>query len=393
MKAKMVYGGVCAPPGFKASGVACGVKESGDLDLCLLASDAECAAAGAFTRNAFRAAPVTVTMGNLETCGSLRAIVANSGNANACTGERGLEDARAMARLVAEELEIETRQVGVASTGVIGKPLPMDKIEKGIRQAAAGLSREGAAAAARAIMTTDTYPKELAFDFGDFSIGGMAKGAGMIKPDMATMLAFLTTDARLRPDQLAGPLKSAVNASFNLVNIDGSSSTNDMVLLLANGTSNVQPRLADFEEGLFQVCSQLARMLVDDGEGATHCIRINLEGAANGAEAKRLATAVAESPLVKTAFFGGDPNWGRIVQALGAAEPGLDPGKVSVSIGDQPVCRAGEPGNPDEASLREAMSAKEIEVLISLGRGDAAVQILTCDMGYDYVKINAEYHT
>src|SRR4030042_149609 len=239
MNGKMIYGGICAPPGFKAGGVCCGLKESGELDLCVLASDAECSAAGTFTSNAFRAAPVAVTIEHLED-GRLQAAVINSGNANACTGERGLADARAMAHSVAIELGIDDSQVAVASTGLIGGYLPMQKLEEGIKHAIGALHEGGAGEAARAIMTTDTYPKELSFDFGDFSIGGMAKGAGMMKPNMATMLAFLTSDAKVDAVDLSQALRSAVDASFNLVNIDGCTSTNDMVLALANGASGVK---------------------------------------------------------------------------------------------------------------------------------------------------------
>jgi glutamate N-acetyltransferase/amino-acid N-acetyltransferase len=393
MDAKMMNAGICAPLGFKASGVACGIKESGELDLCVIAADRECAAAGAFTRNAFKAPPVIVTIAHLQKKGSLRAIVANSGNANACTGERGLKDAGSMAENAAGKLGIEPSMVAVASTGVIGSHLPMKKVGAGIVSAVEALSAEGSAAAARAIMTTDTYPKELAFDYGEFSLGGMAKGAGMIKPNMATMLAFLTTDAKVDQAHLSRALAAAVDASFNLINIDGCSSTNDTVLLLANGASGFEVNPADLEEALFQMCSSLAKMLVEDAEGATHCIKISVAGALDAAEAKEIATAVAESPLVKTAFFGGDPNWGRIVQALGAAEPGLDPGKVSVKIGGFAVCKMGEPSSVDAGSLQRVMAAKEIAVEIDLGRGEGRIEVLTCDLSYDYVKINAEYHT
>jgi len=392
MQAKMIYGGICAPEGFKASGVACGLKESGELDLCVVASQKECSAAGTFTSNAFRAAPVTVTIEHLKD-GRLQAVVANSGNANACTGERGLADARAMADIAAAELGIGPAGVAVASTGVIGNHLDMEKVAQGITRAARGLYEGGAGEAARAIMTTDTCPKELSFDYGDFSIGGMAKGAGMMKPNMATMLAFLTSDAEVDPRDLSKALRSAVDASFNLINIDGCTSTNDMVLALANGASGVKVKAEELAEALFQVCSPLARMLVEDAEGATRLIAIQIAGAFDHSEAKKLATAVAESPLVKTAFFGGDPNWGRIVQALGAAEPALDPRGVSVKLGGVVVVERGEPGAADDDSLNRVMAAKEIVIEIGLSRGDAGVEVLSSDLSYDYVKINAEYHT
>jgi glutamate N-acetyltransferase / amino-acid N-acetyltransferase len=393
MDIKMIEGGVCAPHGFMASGVSCGIKESNSLDLCVLASEKACAAAGTFTPNAFKAAPVVLTLEHLEKSGRLQAVVANSGNANACTGERGLADAAAMARLTAGHLGIEASLVGVASTGIIGEYLPMKKMEKGIAAAVKALSPQAGTLAARAIMTTDTHPKEAAFDFGGFCIGGMAKGSGMIKPNMATLLGFITTDARIELPDLSKALKASVEASFNLINIDGCTSTNDSVIILANGASEVEVDPTDFGAALFQVCSSLARILVEDAEGATHLVRVNIAGANDAAEAKKLATAVAESPLVKTAFFGGDPNWGRIVQALGAVEPGLDPSGVSIKIGGLAVCLCGEPISFDVESLEQAMAAKEIAVEIELSRGEAGIEVLTCDLSYDYVKINAEYHT
>lgn len=392
MHGTMISGGVCTPQGFKAAGVACGIKDSGELDLCLLTSDRSCCAAGTFTSNAFRAAPLIVTLEHLEKS-RLQAVVVNSGNANAWTGDRGLRDARAMAELVARQLGVDPSGVAVASTGVIGSYLSMEKIEEGIKGAARRLSEDGGGEAARAIMTTDTFPKEVALECDSFRIGGMAKGAGMIKPNMATMLGFITTDAKVERQQLAEVLRAVVDATFNSVNIDGCTSTNDMVLLLANGASGVELTGRELEGPLYEVCAGLARMLVEDAEGATHFISIKVRQAASGTEAKRLATAIAESVLVKTAFFGGDPNWGRIVQAIGAAQPALDPAKVVVKMGGLLVAESGEPAQADGNSLRQTMAAREIELDIAVGRGEAEAEIWTCDLSYDYVKLNAEYHT
>ena len=393
MEVKTVSGGICAPLGFKAAGAACGLKKSGDPDLCILASRERCAAAGAFTTNAFQAAPVKVTMEHLEKDGRLQAVVANSGNANAWTGERGMEDARAMAVMTARELDVHPWDVAVASTGVIGSYLPMEKVKKGITEAAARLEKEGHHQAARSIMTTDTRIKEAAWDFGDFVVGGMAKGSGMIRPDMATMLAFITTDAEVKPVELDRALRGVVGRTFNLITIDGCTSTNDMVLVLASGLSGRKLSAEEMEEPLYRVCSALARSMVEDGEGATRFITVRLHGAADAGEAKRAAMAVAESPLLKTAFFGGDPNWGRVVQALGTVFDELDPDGVRIKIGGLTVAEAGDPVEVDGKKLQAAMAGREVELDVFLGRGEAGVEVWTCDLSYDYVKINAEYHT
>ncbi len=392
MSDRTVHPGVCAPEGFKAAGVACGLKAGGQLDLCVILAEQRCAAAATFTTNAFRAAPVKVTMEHLKD-GFLQAVVVNSGNANAWTGEKGMEDARAMAGLVAEHTGVDGRDVAVASTGVIGCYLDMDAISRGIAEAAGRLDEDGSGDAARAIMTTDTRPKEFARDHGSFRIGGMAKGAGMIKPDMATMLAFITTDAVVAPEGLSRALRQAVDKTFNRITIDGCTSTNDMVLALASGASGTDPDAGELERALFLLCSALSRSIVEDGEGATKVIAVRVHEAVDAEEAERAAVAVAESALVKTALFGGDPNWGRIVQALGQAVKDVDPGKVWVQIGGITVAAAGEPAEVDEGSLEAAVAAREIGLDIFMGRGDAAVDILTCDYSYDYVKINAEYHS
>ncbi len=392
MQYEEVQGGICAPLGFRAAGVACGLKPSGALDLCMIAADRLCAAAGTFTRNAFKAAPIKVTMENLRD-GRLQAIVANSGNANAWTGEKGVEDARAMASLAALELGLKEGDVGVASTGIIGSYLDMSRVGRGIRDAVAALSSEGSDRAAEAIMTTDTFPKSYAVDVGGYRVGGIAKGAGMIRPDMATMLAFLTTDAEVAPELLAVCLRHAVDRTFNRITVDGCMSTNDTVLVMASGLSGETPDAGGLEKALEKVCSRLARLIVSDGEGATRIITVRVRGAASAEEAAAAARAVAESVLVKTAFFGGDPNWGRVVQALGAAVPELQAAGVRVSIGGIVVAAGGEPVETEEEELERVMSGREIELMIHLGRGEFDTEVWTCDLGYEYVRINAEYHT
>ncbi|NPV60493.1 MAG: bifunctional glutamate N-acetyltransferase/amino-acid acetyltransferase ArgJ [Actinobacteria bacterium] len=384
-------GGVCAPQGFKVAVGSCGYKRSGEPDLCLLAAEERCAAAGTFTGNAFKAAPVLVTMRNIAD-GYLEAVVVNAGNANAWTGERGMRDAEAMAAVAARELGIRPEDVAVASTGVIGRYLEMERIERGIVEAAGKLDAGRSAEAARAIMTTDTRPKEVALDCGGFRVGGMAKGAGMIKPDMATMLAFLTTDARVEPDVLARALRGAVEESFNRITIDGCTSTNDMVLCMAGGASGHRPSEDELRACLLEVCSELARAIVLDGEGATRFVTVKVSGAADAHEAKLAAMAVAESPLVKAAVFGGDPNWGRVVQAVGAAVRDVDPRGVSVDICGIRVAEKGAPVEVVE-DLAAAVSGKDVALEVSLGRGEAEVEVWTCDLSYDYVRINAEYHT
>lgn len=387
-----VEGGVCAPRGFLASGVSCGLKESGRLDLCLLFSEVECAAAGMFTTNAFRAAPVQVSMEHLAD-GRLRAVVANSGNANAWTGRRGLEDARTMASLAAGELGIAAEDVAVASTGVIGRHLDMEKVRMGISEAASSLDGGGGARAAEAIMTTDTFPKEMALEGRGFRVGGMAKGAGMINPRMATMLAFITTDARVEAWELHEALHRVVDRTFNRITVDGCTSTNDMVVTLANGLSGKRVRAGEMEEALYPLCANLARRIIEDGEGATKFVNIRVREAVDDGEAERAARAVADSPLVKTAFFGGDANWGRVVQALGATLHDLNPAGVEVRFGGLLVARGGGPVEAGEEELAKVMSSPMVDLDISLGRGTGEAEIWTCDLSYDYVRINAEYHT
>lgn len=386
-------GGVCDPEGFRAAGVASGIKESGERDLCVIASRDRCAAAATFTRNAFRAAPLLVTIEHLRKDGYLQAVVANSGTANSWTGEQGMEDARAMAVIAARELDIHPWDVAVASTGSIGSYLPMDRVEKGVIEAVSSLDVGGGLEAARAIMTTDTHPKTFCMDFRGFKVGGMAKGSGMIHPDMATMLAFLTTDAVVDPPELDGLLHEVVDATFNRITVDGCTSTNDMVLALASGASGMEPAKEELAQALYRACSELAHDIVADGEGATRFIRVRLHEAVEEGEARRAAKAIAVSPLFKAAVFGGDPNWGRVVQALGAAFGELDEERVRVKIGGLTVAGGGEPAEVERERLCAAMEGGEVVVDVYLGRGGADSEVWTCDLSQDYVRINAEYHT
>ena len=327
----------------------------------------------------------------------------NSGNANACTGERGLADARRMCTLVAEELGLADEEVLVCSTGVIGVPLPMEVIEAGIPGAVAALSEEGGAAAARAIMTTDTVPKSCAVEVEiggrKVRVGGMAKGSGMIAPNMATMLSVITTDAAVDAELLQEILRRAAQHSFNCVTVDGDMSTNDTVIALANGTSGGaalpagSPEAGVFYAGFEEVCRQLARMIARDGEGATKLVVVRVRGARDEAEARLAGMAVANSSLVKTAVFGNDPNWGRILCAVGYSGVELDPGQVEVSLCGTPIYGEGAGRAFDEIELSEAMKAEEIPIDIDLRQGEAGAEIFTCDFSYEYVRINAEYTT
>jgi glutamate N-acetyltransferase/amino-acid N-acetyltransferase len=392
---------VTAPLGFRAAGVASGIKPD-RLDLALVVADAPCAAAGVFTANLAKAAPVLVSREHLAG-GRARAIVANAGCANAATGAGGLADARETAALVARTVGCAAEEVVVASTGVIGVRLPMEKLRGGIAAACPRLSREGGADAARAIMTTDTKPKqvvvELAAGGGTCRIGGMAKGAGMIAPELATMLAFFTTDAAVAPRLLGRALRDAVGASLNRITVDGDTSTNDCAIVLASGAGGapaVEHEGADFDAfrgALADASRQLARMLVRDGEGVTRVAEVRVEGARSAAEADRVARTVAESPLVKTALHGGDPNWGRVLAAVGRAGVALDVSRVSLWIGDVQVAQAGAAREYVETQAAAAMREDPVRLRIRLGEGEASGWIWTSDLSRDYVEINAHYRS
>ncbi len=401
MKIKAINGGVTAPKGFKAAGIRCGIKKEG-LDLALIYSESECSAAAAFTTNAFKAAPVLLDMERLRS-GKARAIVANSGNANACTGEQGMRDAHRTAEVASEALGIPVEHVFVASTGIIGVPLPMDKIEAGIKQAALQLSETGGDNAALAIMTTDTKPKiatrEIEIKGRTVKIGGICKGAGMICPNMATMLCFITTDACITSNSLQKSLSRNVEVSFNCLSIDGDMSTNDSVIALANGMSGC-PQLLEgsseydlFDRAMREICLELAQKIARDGEGATKYVEVRVINAASYHDAKAAAMTIANSPLVKTAIFGEDPNWGRILCAVGRSSAKVVPSKVSLSFGDVKIVEKGEPLNLPPEVARNPMLEEDLIITLDLGIGKENATVMTCDFSYDYVKINAEYHT
>jgi len=399
-----LFGGITAVDGVEAAGVHCGLKKNGDKDLALIYSRKPANAAGVFTANKFKAPPLLVTERHLGE--TVRAIVVNSGNANSCTGEQGIDDANSMASLAAEKLGLQPAEVLVASTGVIGVYLPLDKIAHGVELAATQLTPTGGTDAARAIMTTDTVIKESAFRFaseteGDkysFVIGGMAKGSGMICPDMATMLAFIATDVNVDRDLLQEALREAADYSFNLISVDGDTSTNDMVLLLACGGSGAKlrkdsPHWPAFKNALLHTCRDLAHKVVSDGEGVTKVIKLTLKGAVDYTSARRLARAVLNSNLVKTAFFGGDANWGRIASALGSAGVEIVPGCVDIYLGDVQVMAAGKGLVFDEAAARTVLMQAEVPVLINLNLGQQEITAWGNDLSYDYISINTNYRS
>ncbi len=387
--------------GFTFSGLTCGIKKNGLKDLGLIYSEVPAAVAGVFTRNRVQAAPVLLDKQRIGR-GLCQAVIVNSGNANCCTGEQGLADAASMARAAAQALGVAEDQVLVASTGVIGEPLPVAKIAAAAPRLAAELSSDGAMRFAEAIMTTDTVPKciirRAAIDGREVTLVGVAKGTGMIRPDMATMLAFVCTDAVATADTLTPMLQGACNRSFNCITVDGDTSTNDTVLLLANGCCGVRIDHADardrFRQVLDQVLQALARALVKDGEGATKLVEIRVAGAANDHDARQVAETVAHSNLVKTALFGEDANWGRIMAAVGRAGVAMRPEQVDIHFGDIMLVQGGRGcGRTFEAAATTVMRQDEFSITIDLHLGRGNAQVLTCDFSYDYVKINADYRT
>ncbi|MDR3349125.1 MAG: bifunctional glutamate N-acetyltransferase/amino-acid acetyltransferase ArgJ [Acidaminococcales bacterium] len=400
---KAIDGWITAPKGFAAAGVKAGLKASGKEDLALIVSEAPAACGAVFTQNVMAAAPVLVSR-RVAAGGYARAIAVNAGCANASTGGRGLRDARDMARLVAELLPCGEQEVFVCSTGVIGPFLPMDKIAHGLEAACRELSAAGGEKAAAAIQTTDTFIKRAAYEFAldgrTAVIAGMAKGAGMIHPDMATMLAFITTDAAVSPAVLNRAVKKAADLSFNMAVVDGDTSTNDSLIALANGfcgnspiDSERHPGYASFFAALVAVSVDLAKLVARDGEGATKFLEITVDGAPDFAAAKAVAMAVAKSPLVKTAFFGCDPNWGRIICAAGYAGVDFAPENLTVSLNGLAVFARGGEAIADAEKLDAAMKERDITLKLALGAGPASATVWTCDLSYDYIKINADYHT
>jgi glutamate N-acetyltransferase/amino-acid N-acetyltransferase len=368
-------------------------------DLTLLASAADCAAAAVFTTNLVKAAPVLLDQAHLAADPSaIRAVLINTASANACTGERGIANAAQCAAWTAEALGVRAEQVLVMSTGVIGTHLPMPRMQQGIQQLAAQLSDapEAWQAAAHAIMTTDTRPKLAHATFGDAALIGIAKGAGMIAPNMATMLSLIATDVRIAPDLLQRILRQAADESFNRIVVDGDMSTNDTLLIMANGLSGRQvdeQNAAAFQAALTALCVRLAQAIVRDGEGATKFITLHISGARNVAEARQIGNAIATSALVKTAFYGGDPNWGRILAAAGRAGVPLDPTRLALWYNDFQLVADGAPLNYDEARAKLHAQQREIVVRLELGLGQAEVTLWTCDLSHDYVSINGHYRT
>ena len=381
--------------GFRFAGVACGIKSSGALDVGLIASDSPARAAAVFTRNRVPAAPVVLSREVIGARRRLRAAVVNSGNANACTGERGLADAREMQRLAAAAVDADPGEVIVASTGVIGVPLPMQKVGAGIEAAGGALTEDGFDAFSRAILTTDRGPKVARRDVGGATLIGCTKGAGMIGPNMATTLTFIATDAEVDGVDLAAALRSACAESFNAITVDGDTSTNDMILVLAGGAAGAVGR-SSFAGALADLCDELATMLIRDGEGVHHVVRVEVSGARSVDEARRVARTISLSPLVKTAIAGADPNWGRFIAAAGNAGVTLEPPRLTLRIGDVEVVTGGvaAPGWPDaEPRAAEVMKRPEYTVRLDLGLGEASAHYLACDLSHDYVRINADYRT
>ena len=398
--------GACAPLGFRAAAAAANIRGDGDaarLDVALLVSDRPCAAAGVFTRNLVKAAPVVISQLTLRRQAPIRAVVVNSGNANACTGPQGFRDALRMAAATADSCDADPSEVLVCSTGVIGRPLPMAQLLDGIRSAAASLGADRGDEAARAIMTTDTVAKTAVATFRSggtvCTVGGMAKGAGMIHPDMATLLAFLTTDATVNRTLLHEVLTEVCSRTFNCLSIDGDTSTNDTLLLLANGAADA-PEVVEggeahgaFRDAVATVCTSLVEQLAADAEGATKAIRVHVSGAVDDDQARAAARTVVLSPLVKSAIHGADPNWGRIVAALGRSGASFALDRCGVTIGGVDVFSAGQPVPVDLDAVRTAFSLSQIDIEVRLGAGTGSGMAWGCDLSPEYVHINAYYTT
>ncbi len=395
---RAIDGTVTAPRGFRASGIHCGVKAD-QPDLALIVSDTPASAAGMFTTNKMRSAPVIQNEIKLAS-GRAQAMIVNSGNANACTGRRGVDDARTMGAAAAAALGIPEALVLVASTGVIGRPLPIERITAAAPRLIAALGRDGMTAA-QAIMTTDAFPKTAAVevDLGDgrIAIGGIAKGAGMIHPDMATMIAVMTTDAAVDPSLLRQTLRTAVNRTFNCISVDGDTSTSDTVVVMANGASGVAPlaagdgRCEAFTAGLIEVAGRLAKMIVADGEGTTRVVEVAVRGAVSDDDARLAGKTVMTSLLVKTAFHGAELNWGRISGALGRSPARIDPDRVAIAIGDVWVVRGGVGIVEAYPAAESLLRPSEVRLTIDLGLGQGTFTGWTSDLGETYVKINSGY--
>jgi glutamate N-acetyltransferase/amino-acid N-acetyltransferase len=374
--------------GFKTAAVAAGIKAKGALDLALICSDTPATTAAVFTQNTFIAAPLVVSKAHLQESGHrIRAVLVNSGNANAATGEAGIQAAQFSAASLADKIGCKRNEIVVSSTGVIGRPFPLDKIREAIPALVSGLLPTNLELVARGIMTTDTVPKIATRDLSGAKIAGVAKGAGMIHPDMATMLSFIMTDADIPHGELDQALRFAVHRSFNSISIDGDTSTNDMVVVMANGASGVRPEPEQFRDSLLDVCTQLATAIVHDGEGATKFVEIQIEGAPSEQEAHTIGRTIARSPLVKTAIYGADPNWGRIVGAIGNSGVRLSSDRVDIFISGVPI------SDSTLEDARRKLKEKEIQIRVDLHSGQASTKVWTCDLTEGYIRINADYTT
>ena len=391
-------GGITAPSGYRAAGIQTGVKESGAKDLALVYSTRPASAAAVYTTNKVQGAPIAIDREHLAD-GKARAVILNSGNANVCNGAVGLDHARRMCARTASELGLQPEEVLVCSTGLIGVPLPIAQIEAGIPRLVAALSEEGGGDAAEAILTTDTVPKscavEVELESGRAVVGALAKGAAMIAPNMATMLSVVTTDAAVPSGPLQELLSQAIQRTFNCITVDGDMSTSDTVILMANGAAEElsERDCAGLYEGIECVCRQMAQAIARDAEGSSKLITIAVRGAATEAEARQVGIAVANSSLVKTAAFGNDPNWGRILCAMGYAGVDFDPARVRVALCGTDIYGNGAGLAYDASKLSAAMQAEEMVIDIDLAMGAAAAEIFTCDLTYEYVRLNAEYTT
>ena len=403
---KIIPGNIIAPKGFKAGSVHCGLKRNiKNHDIGIIFSEQPCKTAALFTTNQIVAAPIKQSR-NVVKNGTAQAIVVNSGNANACTGKKGEKDAETMALLTSKHLNIKPDEVIVASTGIIGHHLPMAKIKSGISKSSECLGDKNTHAIniAKAIMTTDLVPKHIAVQIKiggkEVTIGAIAKGSGMISPDMATMFCLITTDAAISLNTLRSSIKRSTEISFNQITVDGHMSTSDMVAILANGmaqnrniTSSTKSELALFQKALDYVTMNMAKEIVKDGEGATKFVQIEIHEAKSVSEAKKIARTIAESPLVKTAINGEDPNWGRIVSAAGYAGVALDESKLHLSVNKVTIYKKGLPVTPAPKRLNSVMKKKEITIQLHLGMGNKSTTLWTCDLSKEYVSINADYHT
>ena len=393
---------IVSPKGFTASGVHCGIKQE-KKDLAILVSEVPASVAGVFTTNAVQAAPLKVTKEVVYNSGKMQAMIVNSGNANACTGKQGIADAYEMQALAAAKLGIEPYLVGVASTGVIGEIMNMEPVKQGVGMLKPTDDVDGAIDFAQAILTTDTVMKNTTYvttvDDKEVIIAGTAKGSGMIEPNMATMLGFITTDANIESAQLQKALSDITNQTFNAITVDGDTSTNDMVVVMANGLagnetlSPMHPDWENFYTALRLVAEDLAKSIARDGEGATKLIEVEVDGAASDEEARKIAKTVVGSPLVKTAVFGNDANWGRIIAAVGYSGATVDPDKITIDIGGATMVENGEPIPFSEEQLIEILKQQEVKIHVSLGVGEGHGLAWGCDLTYDYVQINASYRS